>query len=68
MSIIAPQQDLAAQERTREAWSLYADEVRGLSGSAYENAEHAAWERLRRELDRIAAGLPADDEPSDEGA
>lgn len=49
MSTIAPQ-DPVIVERTRDAWQRYADDLRDLSGAAYEAAEREAWERLQEEL------------------
>lgn len=49
MSTIAPQ-DPAIVERTREAWERYADELRNLTGAAYEATEARAWERLQEAL------------------
>jgi hypothetical protein len=53
-------------ERTREAWQAYQEGLRGLEGSAYDEAEGTSWELLqltlaeitaqRRELEAIAAG------------
>ncbi len=55
MSIIAPQQDHALEQRTRDAWQRYADDLRDLGGARYEDAEDAAWDRLQTELADIAA-------------
>jgi len=55
VSIIAPQQDQALEQRTREAWRRYADALRDLGGAHYEEAEDAAWDRLQTELADIAA-------------
>jgi len=49
MSTIAPQ-DPVIVERTRDAWQRYAEDLRDLSGPAYEVAEREAWERLQEEL------------------
>ncbi len=55
MSIIAPQQDHALEQRTRDAWQRYADDLRDLDGTRYEEAEDVAWDRLQTELADIAA-------------
>ena len=55
MSSIAPQQDRALEQRTRDAWQRYADDLRDLDGARYEDAEDAAWDRLQTELADIAA-------------
>lgn len=64
MSLIIPQQDPALDERTRDAWRRYADELRGLEGAEYEHAEHEAWEHLQADLAAIAADVAdGSDEP-----
>ncbi|CAB4862398.1 unannotated protein [freshwater metagenome] len=55
MSIVAPN-DTEAEQRTREAWQRYAEELRDLSGAAYVEAENDAWDRLQAELADAAAG------------
>lgn len=51
--------------RTRVAWTSYRDELSGLEGRAYDDAEAAAWDQLQatlRELaiERAELALPAD--------
>lgn len=38
---------------TRLAWNAYRDKLTGLSGEAYELAEHECWGNLQAELRRI---------------
>ena len=37
-------------ERERDAWSIYQEDVRGLVGRLYDEAEAEAWDELQREL------------------
>jgi hypothetical protein len=39
--------------RTRVAWTSYRDELSGLEGHAYEDAEAAAWDQLQARLGEI---------------
>ncbi len=61
MSIAAPQ-DPVIVERTRDAWQRYADELRNLSGAAYEAAEREAWDRLQEALADAYAEAAVDEE------
>ncbi|CAB4918627.1 unannotated protein [freshwater metagenome] len=54
MSITAPN-DIETEERTREAWERYAEDLRDRTGAAYVEAEAEAWDRLQVELADIAA-------------
>jgi hypothetical protein len=38
---------------TRQAWSIYSERLRELTGDAYERAESEYWEELQTELRRI---------------
>jgi hypothetical protein len=53
MTTFAPQQD-ALDERTREAWSAYRDELAELHGAAYDTAETEAWDLLQETLQAIS--------------
>lgn len=53
MTTYAPH-DAALDERTRQAWAAYRDELSELSGKAYDEAETTAWERLQETLRDIA--------------
>ncbi len=55
MSITAPQQDVELEERTKDAWNRYAEELRERTGSDYVDAESDAWDRLQMDLADIAA-------------
>jgi hypothetical protein len=46
-------QDIGAL--TCAAWTTYSDELRGLDGQAYAEAETLAWDRLQAALREIAA-------------
>lgn len=58
MTTFAPHQDFDARrqeldERTRLAWSAYADGLLELSGAPYEEAEGRSWDRLQRKLEQL---------------
>ncbi len=53
MTTYAPH-DAGQDERTRQAWEAYREELTDLSGRAYDEAESAAWERLQEALRDIA--------------
>lgn len=55
MTIVVPN----LEEETRLAWEEYLAAVRDLAGSAYDEAEPAAWEDLQLRLAAVA-----DDEPA----
>jgi len=42
-------------ERERDAWGIYRDELRGLVGRRYDEAEADAWEELQRELVELSS-------------
>lgn len=44
---------------TCAAWTTYSDELRGLTGQAYADAEPAAWDRLQASLRDLAPRRPA---------
>lgn len=55
MTTAAPRRDVPATleeivERTQEAWTDYREQLRGLQGRDYDEAEHEAWEHLQLEL------------------
>jgi hypothetical protein len=43
------------EERTRQAWGLYRENLSDLDGVAYDHAERAEWGHLQTELRAIAA-------------
>jgi hypothetical protein len=49
MTTYAPH-DATLDERTRKAWAAYREELDGLAGKAYDEAESSAWERLQEAL------------------
>jgi hypothetical protein len=55
VSLITPQQAPKLDERTREAWQRYVEELRDLEGAAYQAAETEAWEHLQADLAALAA-------------
>ena len=46
-------------ERTREAWSSYRDQLVELQGRAYDAAEAESWDRLQEQLQDIEADRAA---------
>ena len=38
------------EQRQRQAWEAYSDDIRGLEGQDYEEAEGESWDRLQRKL------------------
>jgi len=70
MTTFAAAQDAQRElkARTAAAWTTYSDDLRGLDGTAYADAEAAAWDGLQaslRELeDRRAQPPPAGESPS----
>jgi hypothetical protein len=64
MTTFAPDQD-TLDERTREAWSAYRDELAELHGREYDAAENDSWERLQDalrtiETDRVTSHTDGD--------
>ena len=43
------------EERARQAWGLYRENLVDLDGVAYDESEKAEWEHLQTELREIAA-------------
>jgi hypothetical protein len=43
-------------ERVREAWTAYKDDIADLEGADYEAAEAESWDRLQDTLREIEAG------------
>ena len=41
------------EERTREAWTIYSDRLRGLDGELYELEERDSWAELQAALREI---------------
>jgi hypothetical protein len=65
MTTFAPHQD-TLDERTREAWSAYRDELVELQGREYDAAETDSWERLQdalRTIDADRSAPPTTEEP-----
>jgi hypothetical protein len=58
MTATAPRQDSAHSGAERDAWTRYREDLRGLMGQEYEEAEDRSWARLQRRLDEIAHGKP----------
>ena len=42
-------------ERERDAWSIYREDLRGLVGRRYDEAEAEAWDELQRELAELSS-------------
>jgi hypothetical protein len=64
MATFTPQHSML-DERTREAWSAYRDDLSDLRGPAYDTAEAESWDRLQGvlraiETDRAAAHTDGD--------
>jgi len=55
MTATAPDKDrlLELEADTRQAWSVYSDRLRELSGEEYERAESESWDELQNELQRL---------------
>lgn len=54
MTSIAPLHTLRElEEDTRQAWILYSERLRELSGEEYERVESESWEELQSELRRV---------------
>jgi hypothetical protein len=58
MTTFAPH-DPQLDERTREAWSTYRDQLADLTGRDYDTAEAEAWDRLQDALGTIEADRAA---------
>ena len=61
MTIAATTQDATLEALTLEAWQRYSESLRQMTGKAYEDAEHEAWDALQVELADIAALAAADE-------
>ncbi len=59
MATLTPQVELERQQ----AWTEYADRVRGLEGEEYDRAEHDAWEQLQATLQALDAPVAPLDRP-----
>jgi hypothetical protein len=60
MTTFAPDRDEGQplreiDERTQDAWAVYRDSLRDLSGRDYDDAERRSWERLQRKLSELDA-------------
>jgi hypothetical protein len=53
MTTTAPRQDSERPGAERDAWARYREDLRGLAGREYEDAERASWDRLQRRLGEI---------------
>jgi hypothetical protein len=65
MTTFAPNQD-TLDERTREAWSAYRDQLTDLHGREYDVAEVDSWDRLQdalRDIEADRATLPTGADP-----
>ena len=51
------------EQSTQDAWTEYAERLRGLEGSEYERVEEDAWAELQTTLDTLADIASAPDEP-----
>ena len=51
------------EQETRQAWSDYADSLRGLEGADYDRAEAEAWDQLQATLHALGATVALDDPP-----
>jgi hypothetical protein len=64
MTTAAPRNETPAtleelDERTQDAWAVYSDSLRDLTGRDYDEAESDAWDHLQRQL-RELEGLRAE--------
>jgi hypothetical protein len=61
MTTAAPRNETLEEldERTQDAWAVYSDSLRDLTGRAYDEAESDAWDHLQRRL-RELEGLRAE--------
>ena len=64
MTTAAPRNEIPAtleelDERTQDAWMVYSDTLRDLTGRDYDDAESDAWDHLQRRL-RELEGLRAE--------
>ena len=64
MTTAAPRNEIPAtleelDERTQDAWMVYSDTLRDLTGRDYDEAESDAWDHLQRRL-RELEGLRAE--------
>jgi hypothetical protein len=55
MTTAAPRNEIPAtleelDERTQDAWAVYSDSLRDLTGRDYDEAETDAWDHLQRQL------------------
>jgi hypothetical protein len=51
--------DSTLDERTRNAWSVYREDLAELKGRAYDAAEAESWDRLQEQLQEIEADRAA---------
>jgi hypothetical protein len=58
MTTFAPN-DSTLDERVRDAWSTYRDDLAELEGRAYDDAEAESWDRLQRALGDIESDRAA---------
>ena len=61
MPITVTPHDATLDALTLEAWQRYSEALREMTGRAYEDAEHEAWDTLQAELADIAALAAADE-------
>jgi hypothetical protein len=67
MPTFAPNQH-TLDERTREAWTAYRDQIADLGGREYDAAEAASWDRLQEALREIEADRATPPTSGDDGA
>ena len=52
------------EQSTREAWAEYAERLRGLEGSEYDQAEAEAWDTLQATLSHLGGGSLLSNDPN----
>jgi hypothetical protein len=67
MTTFAPN-DSTLDERVRDAWTAYRDDLAELDGREYDTAEAESWERLQRALADIETDRAAQSPSAGSGA
>ena len=67
MIIAATPQDATLDARRSRRWQRYSETLRAMTGRAYEDAEHEAWDTLQAELARHRRTGDASTTRSDRG-
>ena len=52
------------EQSTHEAWTEYAERLRGLEGTEYDQAEAEAWDTLQATLSQLGGGSLLPDDPN----